>query len=433
MENGLKGILFNKKTICSLLLVSVLLLAAVFKNNALYYAVIIGVVCFIKKTDILFPVYFFSSLSTNFFDMGGGMSIGRFLSLLFIISCLFNLIREKKLIYKDFQYVFLLIVFTFLSGILGYGNDIIIFINMLINLLVFYLFSKIKNVDLDWLLIVLAFSSLLMVGVLLHFFLTNGALLLDERFNMEGDVNANRIAMMSEQCGSILLGYVFLGKHRLLKALFIVPSFLAIFIIIVTGSRSALIGLSAASLVCMWLFFTNRKSTGVVVLILVIALGCVVFRPLLKTDSLVTERFSVDDVVESGGTGRLDNAKDLFTLFPNHLLFGSGIGAKNMQALIRQSGLHGDAAHNIIIDPLTQMGIIGFALYLILIISVIRKEVFLFGRRIGQVSILLLPFVAATFNGVGEIVFYEKLFWNDMAVIMLTYNTLLREKRIVNA
>lgn len=317
-----------------------------------------------------------------------------------------------------------------MSIILGYHGGVSFFIIMLTNLLVFFLFQKVEDFDLNNIVDVLCVSSLMAIALLWMYASRDGLFFMSDRFDLDGEANSNNLGMMIEQVGALCAAYAFWGKNSLLRLLSIIGVFASLSLVLMTGSRSALIALLSAALLC--LFLITRESTNhkyvssIFIIIILLSIGYIFVSFVSGIDNPVLDRFSVADVRETGGAGRSSNIKKLLTqIFPDHPLFGSGMGTANMDALGKSYGLS-NAAHNIIIDPLTQMGIIGFSIYLFLIIPVLKDLVKLIKSKKSTCIIIAALLVAAVFNGIGEIIFYEKFFWCDMALVALASRQLAK-------
>ena len=228
----------------SLLLVGLLLIFGYTKNAGIMYAVLGLSVCFIHRPDILFPVMFISSLSTSIFSLGEGISIGRYMSLIFIVSCVVRLIAEKHHTNgKQMAIAVVLIVFSFFSTIMGPDGGLEIFVSMTMCILVFLLFQEIRGIKLEPLINTLCFSAFLSVIMLWMLSQRYGGLFMTGRFNLDEAANSNRIAMMAEQVGTLCIAYVMFGKQTFLHVLYAGATVGAIMIVLLTGSRSALIAL----------------------------------------------------------------------------------------------------------------------------------------------------------------------------------------------
>jgi len=262
-----------------------------------------------------------------------------------------------------------------------------------------------------------------------------------DRFNLDGSANADNLAMMIEQTGALCIGYALFGKNTIMRIISGVCVFGAVALVLLTGSRTALIALLVAILLCFLVKIKSKdKGAGFINAFIFIFLGVATYlfvSFVSGIDNPLLDRFSAEDVIETGGAGRMDLIKILLTqIFPDHFLFGSGMGNGNMRVLGRSYGLE-HVAHNVIIDPLTQMGIIGFGLFFFLVfLPLIRKYLYLLKNKEPNCIIVLALVTAVVFNGIGEVMFDEKMFWNDFALLALAYNIYcqrVKEKQFIIA
>lgn len=389
-------------------------------------------VLLINRAENVFPLYFMSSLSTSYFSLGGGQSAGRYLSIIVISSLIcstFSMGYQHK--NAHFASVLLLIMCSFLSAATGYTGELEIFIQMLQIFIILFLLQSYVSIDLKRLLTYLAIGLSLVVMFVLSEAISNSAFVLEARYRgTEDGVNANRIGMMLEQCGALMMAVFFINKNKIIRILSILVFFSALFVIIATGSRASLLALLVSVPVCVFISATTQLKKALIPIIILSVLFVFVFDYLSTQDFAILDRFTLKSVEETGGTGRADNIKIIMTqIFPDHFLFGSGIGGGNMKALGLQYNLP-NLAHNIIIDPLSQLGVVFYPIFLIVAYSFVRPAIGI-SRRYQLMIVPVALLFSAIVNGIGETIFFEKLFWNDIALCMLLYNKYTNDNSIV--
>ena len=161
MKKNKVSLLGDGYGLASLLIVVTLCLFAYTKSMALMWATLAFTMIFIARPDVLFPVMYIASLSGNVFSIESGVSISRYLSLIFVVSCFICLLKQKHHFNSNKVFIYtLIIIVTFLSITLGYDGSITFFVVMLLNLLVLFLFQEVENVDLDKLFNILCVSSI---------------------------------------------------------------------------------------------------------------------------------------------------------------------------------------------------------------------------------------------------------------------------------
>ncbi len=414
--------------IIAVLLPILLALMTYLDNIYLLYVILGGCLLFIGKPEVLLPVYICASLSSGFFAIGDGLSARRFISLLLILSGLLKFIKRRKPIRGNgFIWLIILSLFSFFSTLLGYDGSLEFFFIIIQSLIIFYLFSEFDDFDYEHLFFIITISIVFCIIAIVAKAIDTHAFLFSKRFqDLENGLNANNLAMMIEQCGAIMFAAFLFGKNKILNIIGIVFTVVCLVLVITTGSRSGLIGLVAAVLLGLFLDRRVNKQKFILALSLISILGIIAFSLISDSDSLVVARFNAEDVVESGGTYRVENNHTiLYRILPDHLLFGSGMGGANMKALGEQYALN-NLAHNIVVDPLSQMGVVGFLLFMCALYPVLKKSIYVARKAPNSFYLFpLLPLFAAISNGIGETVFYEAFFWNDLMLTVLAYNCII--------
>lgn len=423
-------------TLCLPLL---LLLYMLTESTAIFLVVLAVCVVFITKPEVVFPIYWVASLSSQFVVVDEGLSAGRFLSVIMIVSLLILFYNKNSRVSKQrFCFFVAIVVFTFLSALFSITHSLQSFFVMMLNLLVFFLMSVANGIDYERVVKNVAISSFF---VLLYFSYTaylEGAFLFASRFLEDGKEdgpNANRIAMLITQCGTVLCAYLVCRRSIILNAFSIMGVVLSIFLVVALGSRAALLALIAGIVFCMYfvLLHCNAKSNTIILFVFLL-LFFVLFVFFSTIDSSLIDRFSLESLEDDGGGGRLTNIKIIMgRIFPEYPLFGTGIGGENVMDVGKSYNLP-NLAHNFVIDPLAQMGIFGYTLYLIFLCPyVIRILKLIKLKNHFFVLLSLAPLVAAITNGIGEVVFFEKFFWNDLGLCYLAYKYYIEKGKYGNA
>ena len=193
--------------------------------------------------------------------------------------------------------------------------------------------------------------------------------------------------------------------------------------IILSGSRSALVGILLAILLISIYLLGKQTKKFIIPFFLFATLGFIFWEQIQQLDIPIINRFSVAGVKEAGGSQiRFNNWETLIPVaLENKPLFGYGFGAENVIALAKMYGLD-KPAHNFLIDMFLQVGIVGIILFFSYFIFVAKK----LKKYLSQPQVLVpvLILLTATFNGAGETIFPEKLFWNGIALAWLYMNNL---------
>lgn len=154
------------------------------------------------------------------------------------------------------------------------------------------------------------------------------------------------------------------GKHPLWYLSLIALSLYCVFL---SGSRGGLLAvlIMFAGFALIYPSDFGKRITVLVGGLVLVAVAWIVLKPILPEN--IVERMSVESVVESGGTGRVDIWKSMVREIldqPEKLLFGRGINERH-QLFLRGRWIAA-AAHNQVIQTLYNQGLIGLLSFLLL-------------------------------------------------------------------
>lgn len=420
-------VLFQHKcdTLITLLMPALLSAMTVTHNFVFLYAILGLCVCRIHKPVVIFPVYFIASLSTAYFVISEGVSAGRFLSLIMIISLVIDIVRKGGNHQVDgyFPLWILFVVYCFISAVLSVTGSLVPFALLIQGLLVLLLLPKIKEMDVEYFCSLLYFACLIaFIGVWVQFVSIGFDQLLYERYKgIEGETNSNRIAMMVMQMGLVIISpFIANEKNKVIRWVSVVGFILAIVIIILTGSRASLL----ASLMAFFILFFELSRQNfkkyIIPAVVVTGVALVVVQQFSLVDSVVLDRFSLQSLEDSGGSDRMPAIQILLThIFPQYPLFGVGLGGANFNAVAILYGMD-HPCHNIFFDSLAQLGLVGVIIFICLCFKIFRNTWKSFNYATYQfpfIIALLLTF-GAVINGMGETVYVEKWFWNALSLCL---------------
>lgn len=163
---------------------------------------------------------------------------------------------------------------------------------------------------------------------------------------------------------TMVLKQIALGKYRVFHIALIAVSMYSIFL---SGSRGGFLAIAVTIAGFAFLYpsgFVKRFLFLIGGLTLILILW-VVFKPLLPEN--IVERMSVEAVVETRGTGRLDIWKSMIKEIvdqPEKLLLGRGINA--MHLLFVDGNWSNAVAHNQVIQTVYNQGLLGLLSFLFL-------------------------------------------------------------------
>ena len=139
----------------------------------------------------------------------------------------------------------------------------------------------------------------------------------------------------------------------------------------IVGSRGGLIAIIAS--VCVYFMLEIRKTAKKRLFLIFILLSFVSVFAVTHLSNIVSfsERYTLDDVVSSGGTGRIDIWNFGWRIFLEfdifNMLFGSGIASSDYWFSIHGFGF--SVMHNIFLETLIEIGILGFLFYVYMLLS----------------------------------------------------------------
>lgn len=390
-----------------------LMMMAITESSLFLYAALGISVLFIFRPEVPFSAYFISSLSGGYFSVGS-LGASRILSLIVIFSLILQWRKLAKFTMPDFLLEFLIVFYSLMSCVLSVTGEMSNFMIMMQSLLVAFLLQKSVKMDTELLIHLIFICSVIAIVMLGGYMMQDSTIMFEERYSGAEGLNTNKFAMMCAQLGAVMIGAFSYMQNKPLKILSLIAFAVSVLIIVISGSRSALIGLLASTLFVVILTQGKGLRKAFLPIVLIAIVGFVLVHYLSSMDSPIIDRFNVEAVTEDGGTGRLGYATRIVNeVISTHPLFGVGMGGQNVMAL----GIP-KQAHNIIIDPLSQLGLVGFVIYLCYIVPIVFRA-FRIRKMNSLIIIPLSLFIAGVFNGIGEVVFYEKFFWNSIAMCAL--------------
>ncbi len=196
------------------------------------------------------------------------------------------------------------------------------------------------------------------------------------------------------------------------KIISVMELFVYIYIIYATGSRGGM--LSAISTIVFMIVFNNGFSKNVIrktiVVLLVLFISAYYIVPLLS--DTILKRFAVETILESNGTGRFDLWRTAITVFKNSNVFRQlfGYGTASSKSLIYITPSHHSVSHNVFLDNLVEIGIVGLLSYIMhigsfFVDSIKRKQIYNFSILIGMI-VLSLSTSIYTFKPYWNILLY---------------------------
>ena len=376
-----------------------------------------------KPEYLLGPIMFFT-IFDDFLLVASNASASRFLAIFFILGAAWSILQRGS-IKKVTLYFLLLIAFAVLLSFYStYGSTslpISYILNVLLAITMLNLTATFPERIPE-----LLYTYAVLTLVYIYFLLSkNGfdSLVEGSRMTIGEDVNSNALAMGLAMTMGVLVNHlIFFKKHTVVNVLLIAANLVALFL---TGSRTALI---ASVVTAFLLYFINAqdsrsKRKAFLLLILSVVLLFAVYWGLEKFFPVLMERFTVENVEASGGTGRLDVWKAYFTeLFPKYWFIGMGFAPSNLYYGISSLSTEAHGAHNIIVEILSRSGIVGMILYAGCVVGFFNTT----SRKLQTNKALLLPLamvITTLINGIGENVLTGRFLWFSLGLGYMLLNT----------
>jgi len=407
-------------------LLVLLFLGIYYEDNRFLILMVVISLPFIIWDTWLGVVFLFVTAIVYYVTLFPGISLYRTFALITFFSFLFGTFIKRK-IYLNYQlslWAMLITIISLLSILVSvYPEDSIVeflslFVNILVLLSIMSMPYKLDYFKLE--LIAFAASSLMLfLGITIY---AKGLYIDIRRLSLTEEVNPNSFAMGIAQILPFLLSSYFLLQNKsLIKKLIIVLGILVGMVtLIFTGSRSSILGMVVGINLVLYLCNKDNKLKKWFAIIsfdsllVLLILGTQFYNPYLF------QRFTIKDLFESHFARRGDIQKYIFNeVIPKHIWLGTGIGGGSVVQALAFSGvpqIYQKPAHNILIDILAQLGIIGLVIFSIFYAISLWK-----GWGNLSKSPFLIPFYAIFITsliiGIGETVYLNKMFWISIAMI----------------
>lgn len=271
-------------------------------------------------------------------------------------------------------------------------------------------------------------ASVMVVGYVFSVIIKGS--LIDGRLTIANSVNTNTFGMSCAQLGCILLISAFLDKKQMKKNLCLCA--IVVVLALLSGSRGALMAFALASAIVV-IIYAKRSGRLTGTLLKLAIIGTVAAGGLylvLITSGLDASRFSVSEIIASGGSRRSLIYESLipYIIKNGYWKIGYGPGHECSRLIIlKLIGWDYAHSHNTFLEAFGELGIMGL---LILVWSIknsikniygvckIHKEAYLF------VAIL----ICLIFNGLAESYFFDAVLWLLLAICR---NNFIEKKKLM--
>lgn len=219
--------------------------------------------------------------------------------------------------------------------------------------------------------------------------------LMNAQLTISEEINPNTVA----QCAlmNLLIMFSYAMDNR--KWRWVIPAILSIAVMIMVGSRTSFIALLIIPVTSFVLWAKTSRKIKVLAIAAVIAVAPLLLQQVYQAN----ERLDIDTIVDDDGSGRFNTWESLWeSVIPANPISGVGFGRINLTRL----GYAVDA-DNLYIDSLAQMGIVGLALLMIILVGLLIV-LWRHSWQIGHMAVIFMMFIFTV--GFGETVYDMFLF-----------------------
>lgn len=221
-------------------------------------------------------------------------------------------------------------------------------------------------------------------------------------------------------------------KGKVLKIISVIELIIYLYITLATGSRGGLFSVAASAIIIILFYGENNiidmsmfVRKAVIIIFIIVVMGIVMsYMP-----AEIASRFTAEAIETSNGTGRYDLWEDSIEAFQDSNFFRQMVGygtatARDITYLF-YFRIH-NVIHNIFIESLIEIGVIGLLLYIwhiasFLISAVRRREIFSYSIMIGMIVI-----------SVSSSLYAFKPYWNIMLFILCIKNRMIETETVLS-
>jgi len=421
--------------IVTAVLTVVLLLSANSTNSSLALLTYAFLPIGLFMPEVLLPAYFIASLSSNFFMAAQGVGFGRLLALVIIAGVMLRKIgRREPLLAKWIVNCTFIAYATSASFLSGYGSNLSPIYIMGLNLLVLIAMANLSlnSEELLELFRAILFAVLITIVFYVVSFIQNPQILPNGRLTLFEGINENRFAMMMGQMSAFCLAYMIFSNKIFTKVICLCGGAITAYFVLMSGSRSALIGLVVGFLLAALISMNiqNKLKKHFFSLLITCTVAVFIFYSIIEINPVLLKRMNIGELVSSGGTHRWPRIVAEFQyIIPSHPFFGVGLGSDNETIALAQYMDDPGSSHNFLSSSLTQVGVVGFIAYMSFYWKIIKETI----SQLRSKEVLIIPLMlimTLVFNGIGEVIFSERIFWNNLSLAALCLATYSTENRI---
>lgn len=365
----------------------------------------------IRIEIVLLAIYFALIPLENVLAASIGGSVNKYLGILAMGIIIFKHLRNGKISIRNYIPIICFFAFALMSFLWSIGADnsyLSILINMTFCTLVFIQVPLRKSEE------NLIFYSIVIAGVVLALMMLTGSRATAINTMSGGRmtlvfgglmIDNNNLAVSISICAMVAFYLFYKSSIPFMKAVWIISFFLITIAIFYTGSRGGLLAEIVGLALYIWKAGDGVKFRTIFLGALAIILFGIIMQYFLAGG--LASRFSIADVIASGGTGRTRIWGDALRSYWNdsifRQLFGYGFGTFG-----KTQGMfwgHYTASHNDFVGILIELGVVGGILFILIWIN-------LFKLCITEKNWIALSLLAVVFAGSLSIeMLIKKMLW----------------------
>lgn len=387
---------------------------------------------FLRPEHLLCPLLFFT-IFDDFLLVASNASASRFITIFFVFGAALSILRKGTIKQTSLYFMLLIALSIVLSFYSAYGRTsfpITSLLNMLLTIAMLNLsVTSAESVSKQF----YKYAALTVIYIYLLLF-RNGfdSLVEGIRMSIAKNVNSNALAMGLAIVMAILVGDLLLYKKHIFSSIVLITAnCVALFL---TGSRSAMIAAIVASFLLYIINAQDKRSKRNAFYLLVISsvLLVVIYRAMEHFFPTIMERFTAENIGDTGGTGRLDVWKNYLThFFPKYWLFGMGGDSTNLYYGLVSLNVEAHGAHNIVIEILSTSGVVGLVLYAVCFIkffSATTSQLRINRSQILSIAIVLTMLI----NGIGENTMGSRFTWFGIGLGFMFFYSATKKDEIIS-
>lgn len=414
MESSFSGNSYKK--IFSLISVTILIISTFFLKSPYLgiVAAFFALLCF-DRPIYLFPPLLISTLLNESCFIWGNVTGSRVFSIMLIVAIIFSR-GVKKFNRNIFIYVSLLMIYVLFSSLFSYSGLTTSTYTMLLNLILVLFMSKLffTTDEIYDVFTVMFIACILFVASMFAKYFQGVDVFANGAYALLTGINNNSIGISLEQIGCVILAEYIIHKSVGIKKIIAIVALISdIALIFLSGSRSALIALLGATFIYSIIMMKEQKYRLRIIILycMAVLVGGIVLGYLMENNAILSQRFTMNDIMETGGSGRVGIWEIVWNnIVLKYPLFGVGFGGQNVIHVLSLNGNIHSGAHNILFAMLAEMGFVGTTILIVGLIWLVKKLNDIRKYNINAILPLLM-LMALLINGIGENIYDSRIMW----------------------